>query len=301
MPYATTPRIRPLPIEEMEPGQRKLAKLGADTVVQVLARNPELTNSFSGLGTYLLGQGTLHPRIRELAILRVALHCEAPYEWANHVPAALGAGATADEINALSDPGATWAPEDDAVLRAADELCADAFVSDTTWAALTATRNDAEILEVLFLVGYYRMMAGFLNSAGVPVKPGQPALGERVLPPQAAEVPVATDRPSSGKIGADGRWSITFVHPAGSKEIILDLKTSGGAVSGTMYDTMLGVTAPIMSGTVDGGGHLEFTAEMTEPARFDLSVTASIDGDIFAGSVTIAGGGTFPFSGTRTD
>ncbi|SDS61214.1 carboxymuconolactone decarboxylase family protein [Actinopolymorpha singaporensis] len=301
MPYATAPRIRPLPIEEMEPEQRKLAKLGADTVIQVLARNPELTAASSALGAYLLGQGTLHPRIRELAILRVAIGCDAPYEWANHVPAALGAGATADEINALSDPAAAWAPEDDAVLRAADELCADAFVSDATWTALAATRNDAEILEVLFLVGYYRMMAGFLNSAGVPVKPGQPALGERVLPPQVVNTPVVTDRPSSGRTGADGRWSVTFIHPAGSKEIVLDLKTSDGAVSGSMFDTVLGVTAPIVSGTVDSGGHLEFTAQMTEPARFDLTVNASIDGDMFTGSVTIAGGGTFPFSGTRVE
>ncbi|MET9021781.1 carboxymuconolactone decarboxylase family protein [Actinopolymorpha sp. NPDC004070] len=301
MPHAPTPRIRPVPIEELEPEQRKLAKLGADTVIQVLARNPELTKASSALGGYLLSQGKLHPRIRELAILRVALQCEAPYEWANHVPAALGAGATADEINALSDPAATWAPEDDAVLRATDELCADAYVSDATWSALSAARDDAEILEVLFLAGYYRMMAGFLNSAGVPVKPGQPSLGERVLPPQAPDAPVLTDRPASGKVGADGRWSITFVHPAGSKQIDLDLKTSGAAVSGTMFDTVLEVTAPIVSGTVDSEGHLEFTAEMTEPAKFDLVVTGSVDGDTFTGSVTISGGGTFPFSGTRAE
>ncbi|MFD2081789.1 Alkylhydroperoxidase family enzyme, contains CxxC motif [Actinopolymorpha cephalotaxi] len=301
MPYATTPRIRPLPIEELEPEQRKLAKLGADTVIQVLARNPELTRASSDLGAYLLSQGRLHPRIRELAILRVALHCDAPYEWANHVPAALGAGATADEINALSEPTATWEPEDDAVLRATDELCKDAFVSDATWTALAATRDDDEILELLFLVGYYRMMAGFLNSAGVAVKPSQPVLGEQVLPPQTTDVRVATDRPSSGKVGADGLWSIMFVHPAGSKEIVLDLKTADGTVSGTMFDTMLGVTAPIVSGTVDPDGRLEFTAEMTEPARFDLDVAASIDGDTFTGSVTIAGGGTFPFSGTRAE
>ena len=300
MPYTTVPRIRPLPMEELEPEQRSLAKLGADTVIQVLARNPELTNASSALGAYLLGQGKLHPRIRELAILRVALRCEAPYEWANHVPAALGAGASADEINALSEPTAAWAPDDDAVLQAVDDLCADAFASDTTWTALAATRSDAEILEVLFLVGYYRMMAGFLNSAGVAVKPDSPALGERVFPPQASNGPVTTNRPSSGRTGPDGRWSVTFVHPAGSKEIILELKTAGGAVSGTMFDTMLGVTAPITSGSVDRG-KLEFVAEMTEPARFDLSVTASVDGDTFTGSVTIAGGGTFPFSGTRAD
>lgn len=297
MPHATSPRITPLPLDQLEPGQRKLAKLGADTVIQVLARNPELMAASSGLGAYLLAQGWLHPRIRELAILRVALRCDAPYEWANHVPAALGAGATEDEINALSDPGASWPPEDDAVLRAADELCAEAFVSDETWAALAATRDQPEIIEVLFLVGYYRMMAGFLNSAGVVVKPGQPVLGERVLPrAPAAAGPVV--RASSGRTAPDGTWHITFTHPAGSKELVLDLKTADGMVSGSILDAQLGVTVPIMSGKADGG-RLEFTAEVTDPARFDISVTGSIDGDVFTGSVTITGGGTFPFSGTR--
>jgi len=300
MPYATSPRIQPLPLEELEPEQQKLARLGADTVIQVLARNPELMNASSGLGAYLLGQGKLHPRIRELAILRVAQRCDAPYEWANHVPAALGGGATEDEINALSDPAASWAPADDAVLRATDELCADAFVSDETWAALAATRDEPEILEVLFLVGYYRMMAGFLNSAGVEVKPGQPVLGERFVLPQVTAAAAAPARPSSGKTGVDGTWNITFIHPAGSKEVVLDLKTAGGTVAGSFHDPQLGVTVPIASGTVDGG-HVELTAELTEPARFDIGVTGSIDGDTFTGSVTISGGGTFPFSGTRAD
>ncbi|MCR6487532.1 carboxymuconolactone decarboxylase family protein [Amycolatopsis sp. OK19-0408] len=297
MPHATSPRIPPLPIDELEPDQRKLAKLGADTVIQVLARNPELMKASSDLGAYLLSQSRLLPRLRELAILRVALRCDAPYEWANHVPAALGAGVTEAEINALTDPEASWAPEDDAVLQAVDELCAAAFVSDETWARLAATRDHAEVIEVLYLVGYYRMMAGFLNSAGVAVKPGQPVLGERVEPRPAGEATPVT-RPSSGRTGADGRWDITFTHPAGSKPLVLDLQTAGAAVRGSITDGRLGVTVPIVSGTVEGG-HLEFTAELTEPARFDIGVTGTIDGDVFTGSVTISGGGTFPFSGTR--
>ncbi|MBA2472387.1 MAG: carboxymuconolactone decarboxylase family protein [Pseudonocardiales bacterium] len=107
----------------------------------MLARNPELMKAYQPLGGFLLSQGPLDPRVQELAILRVALRCDAPYEWANHVPAALGGGATEAEINALSDPVAAWAATDDAVLRAVDEVCADVFVSDQTWTALTATRG----------------------------------------------------------------------------------------------------------------------------------------------------------------
>ncbi|MFI5698355.1 carboxymuconolactone decarboxylase family protein [Kribbella sp. NPDC051586] len=295
----TNRRILPLPLDEMDPGQRKLAKLGADTVIQVLARNPELMEASSGLGAYLLSQGRLQPRIRELMILRVALRAEAPYEWANHVPAALGAGATADEINALSAPEARWAPEDEAPLRAADELCAGAFVTDETWAALAANHDDAEILEILFLVGYYRMMAGVLNSAGIEPKPGQPELGRPVEAAAQVET-VGTERPSSGRTGPDGKWEVTFAHPAGSKLILLDLKASGDSLTGSMWDTQLGVGVAIATGTINGD-RIDFTAEMTDPMRFDLVVTALIEGDTFTGSITISGGGTFPFSGVRAD
>ncbi|MEU4671121.1 carboxymuconolactone decarboxylase family protein [Amycolatopsis sp. NPDC023774] len=298
MPHATHPRIAPLPLEEMAPDDQKLAKLGADEVIRVLARNPSLMKASSGLGEHLLSQGKLHPRVRELAILRVALRCEAPYEWANHVPAALGAGATADEINALSDPAAVWSPEDDAVLRAADELCAAAFVSDETWAALAATLDEETILEVLFLVGYYRMMAGFLNSAGVEAKAGQPVLGERVVAAPVVGPVVAGALPFSGETAVDGTWHITFTHPAGSKELVLSLETLANGVSGSIVDTQLGVTVPIVSGSVDGH-RLEFTAVVTDPARFDIGVVGTVDGDVFTGSVTISGGGTFPFSGLR--
>ncbi|MEW2501300.1 carboxymuconolactone decarboxylase family protein [Amycolatopsis sp. NPDC047767] len=298
MPHATQPRIAPLPWEEMAPEEQKLAKLGADEVIRVLARNPSLMMASSALGEHLLSQGKLHPRVRELAILRVALRCEAPYEWANHVPAALGAGATAEEINALSDPAAVWSPGDDAVLRAADELCADAFVSDETWAALASTFDEATILEVLFLVGYYRMMAGFLNSAGVEVKPGQLQLGERVAPAVVAGPVVAGASPFSGETVVDGTWHITFTHPAGSKELVLDLETGEDGVTGSIVDTQLGVTVPLVSGRIDGR-RLEFTAVVTDPARFDIGVVGTVDGDVFTGSVTISGGGTFPFSGVR--
>ncbi|WP_328608869.1 carboxymuconolactone decarboxylase family protein [Amycolatopsis sp. NBC_00345] len=299
MPHATSPRVLPLALEDMDKEHRQLAKLGADTVVQVLARNPGLMDASSHLGGFLLGQGKLDARIRELAILRVALRCDAPYEWANHVPAALGGGATTTEIDALSDPEASWAPTDDAVLRAVDEVCQDVFVSDRTWADLAAARSHPEILELLFLIGYYRMMAGFLNSVGVEVKAGQPALGRSAGTPRSpAARPAAAAHVSSGKTGPDGAWNITFTHPAGSKDLFLTLETTGNALTGSVVDDQLEVTVPITTGTVEGR-HLTFTARLTEPVQFDIAVEATIDGDVFTGTVTVTGGGTFPFSGTR--
>lgn len=296
MPHATTSRIAPIELADLPADQRQLASIGADTVVRVLARNPGLLAAFQPLGGFLIAQGSLDGRIRELVILRVALRCDAPYEWGNHAPAALGAGATEAELAAISDPTATWSPADDAALRAADELCADACVSDATWAALSATRDDAQILELLFLIGFYRMMAGFLNSAGVPVEPGRPALGEAPAPVQHAK-PTAPTVPT-GKTGPTGTWNLTFVHPAGSKPLILTLEATGSTLTGSMHDPQLGIDVPITTGTAEGN-QVTLTAHNTQPVAFDITAEGTIDGDAFTGTVTITGGGTFPLEGFR--
>ncbi|MEV8613641.1 hypothetical protein AB0383_38005 [Amycolatopsis sp. NPDC051373] len=130
------------------------------------------------------------------------------------------------------------------------------------------------------------------------MKPGQPVLGERVAPAVVAEAVVAGALPFSGETGVDGTWHITFTHPAGSKELVLNLETVADGVAGSIVDTQLGVTVPIVSGNV-ADHRLEFTAVVTDPARFDIGVVGTVDGDVFTGSVTISGGGTFPFSGVR--
>jgi alkylhydroperoxidase family enzyme len=56
----------------------------------------------------------------------------------------------------------------------ADELCATNNVSDATWAALAARWSDAELVELVALAGFYRMVSGFLNATGVELDPGVP-------------------------------------------------------------------------------------------------------------------------------
>ena len=60
-----------------------------------------------------------------------------------------------------------WAPGDAALLRAADELHADAHIGDETWAALAPTWNEAQLIELCMVVGQYHLVAFTLNSLGV--------------------------------------------------------------------------------------------------------------------------------------
>ena len=59
-----------------------------------------------------------------------------------HVLLALGVGITEAEIQALSNPSATWSDADAALLHAVDEVCSDDCMSDETWAAQAVSIGD---------------------------------------------------------------------------------------------------------------------------------------------------------------
>jgi NAD(P)-dependent dehydrogenase (short-subunit alcohol dehydrogenase family)/alkylhydroperoxidase family enzyme len=112
---------------------------------------------------------TLPRRTAELVALRTAFLCRSFFEWHEHSGYARAYGLTADEIAAVATgpdaPG--WDEADRAALRAADDLHAQATVSDATWAALVAHFAPADIVELVLVAGQYRMLSGLANAAGV--------------------------------------------------------------------------------------------------------------------------------------
>ncbi len=86
----------------------------------------------------------------------------------------LAAGLAQEEIDRVpAGPSAAgWSPFDAALLGAADELHADACVSDRIWAVLAERYDEPQLIEVPMLVGQYHMVAFTLNSLGVQREPG---------------------------------------------------------------------------------------------------------------------------------
>ncbi|MBD2865048.1 carboxymuconolactone decarboxylase family protein [Paenibacillus sp. IB182363] len=236
-----------------------------------------------------------------MAILRVGLRSSCEYEWANHVPGALIAGVTASEIESLAKGTGTWSDADAAVLDLVDDLCADNCASEKTWKALTATRDEGEIIELLMLIGFYRMNAGLLNSLGVQPEPGRPRLGQSM----SYEVPMPSKRPISTSAAGtpseakpDGTWQLKFHHPAATQELQLVIETREGVLSGTLANEAAGIIVPISDVSVNGC-HVTFTSEMTKPFPVTITWNGTIDGDFFAGTTTFRDAGSFPFDGTR--
>ena len=57
-----------------------------------------------------------------------------------------------------------WSVAEAAALRATDELIDRHTLSDATWAALTSHFTTKQILDLLFLVGQYQLVASALNA-----------------------------------------------------------------------------------------------------------------------------------------
>jgi alkylhydroperoxidase family enzyme len=182
----TEPRLPPLEEGSWSEEQRALlTPLRRDgrvyNIFATLARHPKLLKRWLPFANHLLFKSSLAARDRELLILRVACLARSPYEWGQHVAIARRAGLAPDEIERVARgpdaPG--WTTEDAALLRAADELFADACLSAASWAALSRRFGETAIMDLVFTVGGYVLLAMALNSFGVQLDPGIEAAGAR--------------------------------------------------------------------------------------------------------------------------
>jgi 4-carboxymuconolactone decarboxylase len=179
-----TVRLGPLPEEQWDDRTRAaLAALlpperrnprGAGNALATLARHPDLAEAFLPFNTRLLLRSTLPPRLRELAILRVARRSGCAYEWAHHARIAAKAGLSAAEIEAAGDGQVIRADGgelDRAVLDAVDELAGGCNLSDRTWSTLAAHLDERQLMDLVFTVGAYVLLAMAFNTFGVEPEP----------------------------------------------------------------------------------------------------------------------------------
>ena len=152
------------PFPPRDPGRPK-----GLNVLGTLARHPELARAFHTFNGHVLFASTLTPRQRELLVLRVAAVRDAEYEWEQHLIQAADAGIEPSEVARVAEgPDAEgWAPLERAMVRAVDELIADATISEETWDALAAELDDQQLMDLVFTVGAYDLLAMAFRSFGV--------------------------------------------------------------------------------------------------------------------------------------
>ena len=177
------PRVSPLPESDWDPSVAdRLRGAGPNPPnnMRTLAHHPELYKRWSVFGNHIFTKSTLPARERELTMLRIGWRCGSAYEFGQHTLIGLRCGVTDDEIRRLVQapdaPG--WSDFDRALIVGVDELHDDSFLSDATWAALSAKYSTQQMMDFVFTVGQYTLVSMALNTFGVQLDDGVPGFPE---------------------------------------------------------------------------------------------------------------------------
>ena len=148
---------------------------------RVIAGNARAWEKFRAGG--LLDRGPLSLREREVVIDRTCARTGCEYEWGVHVSAfAEAAHLTDAQVRATVLQGADapcWSAAEQALIAAVDALHVRASLSDDEFKALSAHYDDAKILEIILLCGFYRTVSYLANGLAL------------LLEAKAARFPVA--------------------------------------------------------------------------------------------------------------
>jgi len=139
--------------------------------VQALANHPSLYGPYVQFDRYVRRESLLPSKARELLIMRTAENIRDGYGWAHHAATARAAGLTDDEVAAIAT-GAwanCWNEEQAALLRAADELHREAFISDGTWQTLLKYFDHRQMIDLIATVGASALTGLMTNSLGIQV------------------------------------------------------------------------------------------------------------------------------------
>jgi len=141
-------------------------------IFATFARRPAALKSFLKWGNYILQETDLSPREREILILRTGHRCDSGYEFHQHTRIGLRSGLSEEDILALRQDVAEgrWSKREVLLIKAADELFEDSFVSTVTWDALAQTYSEAQLMDIVMVIGQYTQVSMLLNSFGVQIE-----------------------------------------------------------------------------------------------------------------------------------
>jgi alkylhydroperoxidase family enzyme len=134
-----------------------------------LMRHKDLFLRWGLFANQVFVHSDIPPREKEIIILRAAWLCRSEYEWEHHLFGGKRAGLTEADIKRIKEGSDAdgWEPFEAALLRAVEELYLDNFIKDTTWRILGERFEPNQLIEIIFIVGYYSLLASALNTLGV--------------------------------------------------------------------------------------------------------------------------------------
>jgi alkylhydroperoxidase family enzyme len=161
IPYAdtTNPEIAPL-VKRIVGERGKLLNLYG-----MLLHSPAVAEGWLAFFTAIRQKASLSARIRELAIMRIAVINGADYEFRAHEPFALAEGITPRQIDGLREGRNELFNEvEQAVLAYTDSMTREIHVPQATFDAVKPHFNNQEMVELTATIGGYNLVSRFLEA-----------------------------------------------------------------------------------------------------------------------------------------
>lgn len=190
-----TPRIPPIQRQEADPRSEaqflRIESLGGyvPNMHLTFGSHPELYAAWLPFAVHVMPNSTLAARHRQLLILGTCFAWRAVYPWAHHarISESLRALSSEEVARIEAGPGhASWSKNEAALLRACLETRTVGQISETTWATLAAHHDPKQLLDIVFTIGQYTLIATALNSLRVELDPGFEAPTWSKAPPDQA-------------------------------------------------------------------------------------------------------------------
>jgi alkylhydroperoxidase family enzyme len=142
-------------------------------IFRMMAHSPKYFEQYCRLGGAIRHKGELDPVVRELAITRTGIVCEAPYEVVAHKRIGKNVGVSDAQNAALEDwKAATCFNElQRAALAFTDEIVKMRRPTDATFNAIAAMLTPAALVELQLSVGFYIMTSKFLETFAIDMQP----------------------------------------------------------------------------------------------------------------------------------
>jgi len=136
---------------------------------KVLLHSPKIAEAWLQFFTVIRQQSELADQYRELAIMIIAVINGADYEYRSHVPFALKAGLTQEQLDALPNwrESNVFDPVQRAVLDYAETMTVDIDVPQEVFDAVARHFDPKRVVELTATIGGYNLVSRFLEAVKV--------------------------------------------------------------------------------------------------------------------------------------
>jgi alkylhydroperoxidase family enzyme len=168
IPYVPDDKLGPPDLVDSIKARRTNQKLL--NLDRMLLHSPEFTRGWNAMFGAIRGKLALNGKLREIAIMAIAVLNKADYEWIQHEPEFLKAGGTKEQLAAIkrlkADPK-LFKPAELAAFQLTVEMTRDVKPKQATIDKVRKLLPDEQTVELIGTIAGYNMVSRFLLATGV--------------------------------------------------------------------------------------------------------------------------------------